>query len=247
MSHEYHGLRVCVTRARPQPERSVTKPCPKDRNPDRRLRRPRPRRRAVARRRAGRLPDRNRLRAGGRCHRRPRRRAHLRRPRAARSFNPLIVHVADLDAARRIAAFNDTADRLAAGLLARRADAGPATAADRGHCTAGHARACRPSPSASARPPARPRSADAGPAGPSPPPRPTPRGKISPTTAAHVRAGLDGAIDAILDGGPCPVGLESTIVGVDPAADPAAPRRPARRGDRGLPRHRAAAPRAATP
>lgn len=41
-------------------------------------------------------------------------------------------------------------------------------------------------------------------------------GRISPTTAAHVRADLgekpDGRVDLILDGGPCPVGIESTIV-----------------------------------
>jgi L-threonylcarbamoyladenylate synthase len=41
-------------------------------------------------------------------------------------------------------------------------------------------------------------------------------GRISPTTAAHVRADLgekpDGKVDLILDGGPCPVGIESTIV-----------------------------------
>ena len=37
-------------------------------------------------------------------------------------------------------------------------------------------------------------------------------GKPSPTTAAHVLADLDGRIDAILDGGPCGVGVESTVV-----------------------------------
>jgi len=37
-------------------------------------------------------------------------------------------------------------------------------------------------------------------------------GRISPTTAEHVLADLDGAIDALLDGGPTQVGLESTIV-----------------------------------
>jgi L-threonylcarbamoyladenylate synthase len=41
-------------------------------------------------------------------------------------------------------------------------------------------------------------------------------GRISPTTAAHVRADLGekpaGRVDLILDGGPCPVGIESTIV-----------------------------------
>jgi len=37
-------------------------------------------------------------------------------------------------------------------------------------------------------------------------------GKISPTTAAHVRADLGDLVDYVLDGGPCPVGVESTIV-----------------------------------
>ena len=37
-------------------------------------------------------------------------------------------------------------------------------------------------------------------------------GKISPTTAAHVRDGLGAKADIILDGGPCAVGLESTVV-----------------------------------
>lgn len=37
-------------------------------------------------------------------------------------------------------------------------------------------------------------------------------GKVSPTTAAHVAAELEGRIAAILDGGPCRVGLESTVL-----------------------------------
>ncbi|MDP2785894.1 MAG: L-threonylcarbamoyladenylate synthase [Sulfurimicrobium sp.] len=37
-------------------------------------------------------------------------------------------------------------------------------------------------------------------------------GRISPTTAAHVRAELAEGVDMVLDGGPCRVGLESTIV-----------------------------------
>ncbi len=37
-------------------------------------------------------------------------------------------------------------------------------------------------------------------------------GCISPTTAEHVRAGLGGAVDLVLDGGPCAVGVESTIL-----------------------------------
>jgi L-threonylcarbamoyladenylate synthase len=39
-------------------------------------------------------------------------------------------------------------------------------------------------------------------------------GKVSPTTAQHVQADLDGDVDIILDGGPCAVGVESTIVDV---------------------------------
>ena len=39
-------------------------------------------------------------------------------------------------------------------------------------------------------------------------------GRTSPTTAAHVRADLGRDVDFVLDGGPCPVGLESTIVDV---------------------------------
>ena len=36
--------------------------------------------------------------------------------------------------------------------------------------------------------------------------------QLSPTTAEHVRAGLGGAVDLILDGGPCRVGIESTVL-----------------------------------
>lgn len=39
-------------------------------------------------------------------------------------------------------------------------------------------------------------------------------GGVSPTTADHVMAGLAGRIDAVVDGGPCRVGVESTIVEV---------------------------------
>lgn len=39
-------------------------------------------------------------------------------------------------------------------------------------------------------------------------------GSVSPTTAEHVRAELGDAVDLVLDGGPCAVGVESTIVDV---------------------------------
>ena len=37
-------------------------------------------------------------------------------------------------------------------------------------------------------------------------------GQVSPSTAAHVMEGLDGRIAAILDSGPCPIGVESTVL-----------------------------------
>lgn len=44
--------------------------------------------------------------------------------------------------------------------------------------------------------------------------------EVSPTTAAHVRAQLGDRVDLIIDGGPCVVGLESTIVMALPEHDP---------------------------
>jgi L-threonylcarbamoyladenylate synthase len=43
-------------------------------------------------------------------------------------------------------------------------------------------------------------------------PSANPFGRVSPTTAAHVQYHLAGRIAAVVDGGPCPVGIESTIV-----------------------------------
>lgn len=41
---------------------------------------------------------------------------------------------------------------------------------------------------------------------------------VSPTTAEHVLADLEGRIEAVLDGGPCPIGVESTVL--DLTAEP---------------------------
>lgn len=49
-------------------------------------------------------------------------------------------------------------------------------------------------------------------------PSANPSGRISPTTAPHVLAGLDGRIAAVIDAGACGVGLESTIVGLSDTA-----------------------------
>lgn len=44
-------------------------------------------------------------------------------------------------------------------------------------------------------------------------------GRISPTTADAVRQELGDRVDLILDGGPCSVGVESTVVGFGPTAE----------------------------
>ena len=46
-------------------------------------------------------------------------------------------------------------------------------------------------------------------------------GRISPTTSDHVRSELEGRIDAILDGGACAVGVESTILSLIQPGHPA--------------------------
>jgi L-threonylcarbamoyladenylate synthase len=43
-------------------------------------------------------------------------------------------------------------------------------------------------------------------------PSANPAGRVSPTTADHVEAGLGDRIDLIIDGGPCPIGVESTVL-----------------------------------
>jgi len=46
-------------------------------------------------------------------------------------------------------------------------------------------------------------------------PSANPSGFISPVTAAHVQAQLAGKIPYVLDGGPCSVGIESTVIAVE--------------------------------
>jgi L-threonylcarbamoyladenylate synthase len=128
-------------------------------------------------------------------------------------FNPLIAHVPSADAARRIARFTAQAERLAAAfwpgpltlVLPLREDAGIAPLV-----TAGL-------PTVAVRVPAHPLAQRLLQAahGPLAAPSANPSGKLSPTRAEDVLAGLGGRIEAVLDGGPCPVGVESTIVGLD--------------------------------
>lgn len=51
-------------------------------------------------------------------------------------------------------------------------------------------------------------------------PSANPFGYISPTTARHVEQQLGDQVPYILDGGPCGVGLESTIIGFDTDGEP---------------------------
>jgi L-threonylcarbamoyladenylate synthase len=136
--------------------------------------------------------------------------ARLYEAKGRPAFNPLIAHVPDLASARKLAVFNADAEALAAAfwpgpltlVLPRRpacpvselATAGLETIAIR---VPNHALA-REILRAFGKPIVAP-SANVS-------------GHVSPTTAAHVAADLDGRIDLIVDGGPAPVGIESTIV-----------------------------------
>lgn len=131
-------------------------------------------------------------------------------------FNPLIVHLPDAAAARGLAVFDARADALAARfwpgpltlVLPLRAGSGLS-----GLVTAGL-------PTVALRVPAHPvaRALLQVFGGPLAAPSANPSGRVSPTRAAHVIEGLGGRIDAVIDGGPCAVGVESTIVGLDGAA-----------------------------
>lgn len=128
------------------------------------------------------------------------------------SFNPLIVHVPDIETARRYVKWNETAQLLSDAfwpgpltlVLELREDHGISSLVTAGLDTL------------AVRVPAHPTAhrllqfLD----GPVAAPSANPSGRISPTTAAHVRSGLGGRIAAIVDDGACSVGLESTIIGL---------------------------------
>ncbi len=130
------------------------------------------------------------------------------------AFNPLIAHVADLAAAERIAVFDDVARDLAARfwpgpltlVLPVRADAGVSDLVTAGLDTI------------AIRVPAHPLAQGLLRAfgGPVAAPSANPSGKVSPTTTCHVIQGLSGKIAAIVDGGACRVGVESTIISLHP-------------------------------
>jgi L-threonylcarbamoyladenylate synthase len=125
-------------------------------------------------------------------------------------FNPLIAHVADAAAARALAAFDDAAERLAATFWP-----GPLTLVlrKRERCPVAEL-ATAGLDSIAVRVPDHSVAHDVLRAFGKPIVAPSANrsGHVSPTTAAHVMADLRGRIDLILDGGPTPVGVESTIV-----------------------------------
>jgi L-threonylcarbamoyladenylate synthase len=125
-------------------------------------------------------------------------------------FNPLIAHVPDLAAAERQGMFGPQARALATrfwpGPLTLVVPRAPgSTIADL--ATAGLG-------SVALRVPAHPvaRAILAAADRPVAAPSANRSGRVSPTTAAHVLADLDGRIDAVVDGGATHVGVESTIV-----------------------------------
>lgn len=127
-------------------------------------------------------------------------------------FNPLIAHVPDRAAAERLAVFDDAARRLAEAfwpgpltlVLPRRPDCPVAPLACAGLDTVAVRAPAHPVAQALLRETERPVVA----------PSANRSGRISPTEAAHAAEELGDAVGLVLDGGPCAVGVESTIVAI---------------------------------
>lgn len=126
------------------------------------------------------------------------------------SFNPLIIHVPDLKAAKRIGQFSNDALALAQRywpgpltlVVPLRENAGIARIATAGLLSVGLRVPAHPVMQALLRAVGRPLAA----------PSANTSGAISPTRAEHVLKSLGGRIRLIIDGGPTERGLESTIV-----------------------------------
>lgn len=133
------------------------------------------------------------------------------------SFDPLIVHVRDIDHAQTLAVFDGTAATLAQRfwpgpltlVLPKRLDPKTGEPIVPGIVTAGLDRVGLRVP---AHPVAQSLLHDSGLALAAP--SANRFGSISPTTARHVADELAGRVDLILDGGPCKQGVESTVVSV---------------------------------
>ena len=127
-------------------------------------------------------------------------------------FNPLIVHVADLEMAESLAVFSPLARALAERfwpgplsiVLPLRQGHGLADVATAGLDTVALRMPDHPVALALLRAAGRPLAA----------PSANPSGRLSPTTADQVRRFFAGAVP-VLDGGPCKAGVESTILAID--------------------------------
>ena len=127
-------------------------------------------------------------------------------------FNPLIVHVPDLAAAELYAVMNDTARLMAEAfwpgplslVLQKRPACGIADLVSAGLDTIALRAPAHPVAQALLAAVKLPIAA----------PSANRSGRVSPTTAAHVQAELGELPAMILDGGPCPLGIESTVVSV---------------------------------
>ncbi len=139
--------------------------------------------------------------------------AALYRAKGRPAHNPLIVHVATLAEAEALAEFDDAARLLARTfwpgsltlVLRKRAGARIAAAVTAGLDTVALRIPDHPVALALLRATGRPLAA----------PSANPSGRVSPTRAEHVAAGL---ADRVLDGGPSRVGIESTVVALDGGA-----------------------------
>ncbi len=128
-------------------------------------------------------------------------------------FNPLIVHVADIEMARQVAVFDPLAEAVAKAfwpgaltlVLPLRDGSGLSPLV-----TAGLATVAVRMPDHQV---ARALLTAFG--GPLAAPSANPSGRVSATKARHVEQGLGGRIAAIVDGGDCAIGIESTILGFD--------------------------------
>jgi L-threonylcarbamoyladenylate synthase len=137
--------------------------------------------------------------------------ARLYQAKGRPAFNPLIAHVGDLAAARKIARFDVAALKLAEAFWP-----GPLTLVlpKTENCVVADL-ATAGLDTVAVRVPAHPVAREILRAfgGPVVAPSANLSGHVSPTDAAHVEHDLAGKIDLIVDGGPVEVGVESTIVG----------------------------------
>lgn len=126
------------------------------------------------------------------------------------SFNPLIAHVSDLDAALEQGRFNASARKLARAFWPGALTLVVPFAAKGSVCDLARAGLETVALRVPAHPLARRLLEKTG--TPIAAPSANRSGHVSPTQASHVLEDLDGRIDAIVDGGPTTIGLESTII-----------------------------------